>query len=314
MSTLVRFVPALGDWIGLQLNQGQTPAALIQVMQERSMAPEAACAIVEAFVQARRAGTPLPVDSVELPEVQPFEASGHAAPAYRYPALSRLPAGTTLQTHDRTVRISVRAERPVLAVLNEVLSPSECTELIEMARGRLKPSTVVDPLSGRDVRTGGRTSFGMFFRPLENPFIARLERRIAEIMNLPPEHGEGLQVLHYPAGAGSEAHFDFLAPTNAANQASIARSGQRISTLVMYLNDVPAGGETVFPAAGWAVSPQRGHGAYFEYSNDFGEVDHASVHSSNAVQSGEKWVAVKWMRSQPFVGAGPRAVRKPAIE
>ena len=63
-------------------------------------------------------------------------------------------------------------------------------------------------------------------------------------MNLPLENGEGLQVLHYPTGAGSEPHFDYLQPTNAANRESIARSGQRVSTLVTYLNDVPAGGQT----------------------------------------------------------------------
>ena len=41
-------------------------------------------------------------------------------------------------------------------------------------------------------------------------------------MNLPLENGEGLQVLHYPPGAGSEPHFDYLQPTNAANRESLA--------------------------------------------------------------------------------------------
>ena len=121
----------------------------------------------------------------------------------------------------------------------------------------------------------------MFFRPAETQLIARLDRRIAEIMNLPVSHGEGLQILHYPEGAGSAPHYDFLVPSNPANQASIARSGQRVSTLVTYLNDVPAGGETVFPAAGWAVSPQRGNAVYFEYANSHGELDHASLHASS---------------------------------
>jgi prolyl 4-hydroxylase len=73
--------------------------------------------------------------------------------------------------------------------------------------------------------------------------------------------------------------------------------------MVSYLNDVPAGGETVFQAAGWTVSPQRGSAVYFEYCNSLGEVDHASLHSSNPVERGEKWVATKWMRARPFVSA-----------
>ena len=312
MTTVVRFSPALGDWIAQHLDQGQTPAELIGAMQERSMPPEAARAIVEAFVRARLGGTPVPVDAVELPAPESSDGADDATPTYRYQP-SRLLSGTSIQTSDRTERIAARAERPILAVLNDVLSATECEELIEMARGRLTPSTVADPTTGRNVVTGWRTSFGMFFRPLENPFIARLDRRIAEIMNLPPEHGEGLQVLHYPTGAGSEPHFDFLVPSNAANQASIARSGQRVSTLVMYLNDVPSGGETSFPAAGWAVSPQRGNAVHFEYGNRFGELDHASVHASNAVQRGEKWVATKWMRAQPFISADSALVAATGI-
>jgi prolyl 4-hydroxylase len=207
------------------------------------------------------------------------------------------------QAADRSIRVLARTGQPVLAVLGGVLDAAECEELIAMARGRLKPSTVTDPRTGRDVTTEKRASLGMFFRPLENPLIERIDRRLAGLMNLPVAHGEGLQVLHYPEGAGSEPHFDFLVPANDANRASIARSGQRVATLVSYLNDVPAGGETIFPAAGWAVSPVRGNAAYFEYCNSLGELDHASLHASRAVQRGEKWVATKWMRARPFVSA-----------
>jgi prolyl 4-hydroxylase len=201
------------------------------------------------------------------------------------------------------VRVAARAARPLLAVFNDVLAPDECAQLIELARPRLKPSTIVDPMTGRDVVAGTRASLGMFFRLQETPFIARLDKRLSELMNLPLENGEGLQILHYPQGAGSEPHFDFLVPSNPANAASIARSGQRASTLVAYLNDVPAGGQTMFPEAGWAVSPQCGNAVYFEYCNSRGQVDHASLHASAPVEQGEKWVATKWMRQRRFVSA-----------
>jgi prolyl 4-hydroxylase len=299
MSSVVRFAPALGAWIQQNLGQGETPAALAAAMQQQAMPAQAAHAIVEAFARARLTGTPPPVDSVELPQ-EPAE------PALRVFTCepSRLMGGTAIPAGDRMVRVAARAQRPVLAVLNGVIDRAECEELIELARDRLRPSTVVDPQTGRDVAADWRASEGMFFRPLENALIERLDRRIAALMNLPVEHGEGLQVLHYPRGAGSAPHFDFLVPTNPASQASIARSGQRVSTLVTYLNDVAAGGETVFHAAGWTVSPQRGNAVYFEYCNSLGEVDHASLHSSNAVERGEKWVATKWMRARPFASAG----------
>jgi prolyl 4-hydroxylase len=110
-------------------------------------------------------------------------------------------------------------------------------------------------------------------------------------------------VLRYGPGAKSEPHFDFLIPSNAANRASLARSGQRTSTLIVYLNNVSAGGETVFPEAAFRASALRGNGLYFEYANSRGQVDHRSLHAGAPVAEGEKWVLTKWVRERRFVSA-----------
>ena len=294
MSTVVRFSPELSMWVSHNLDQGATPAALIAVMREQQMEELAAQAILHAFVTARQSGKAVPIDHVVIDP---------ASPDYLHPTIPLFTAKTSLQTNDRSVRISARAEHPLLATLSNVMSSEECEQLINLARPRLTPSTIVDPMTGKNIVSDKRTSYGMFFKLNENAFISRLDQRISEIMNLPVEHGEGIQILYYPAGTGSEPHFDFLIPSNPANQFSLARSGQRCSTLVTYLNDVEAGGETVFPAAGWAVSPIAGNAVYFEYANEHGQVDHASLHASNPVIAGEKWVATKWMRQRPFVSA-----------
>jgi len=293
MSARIRFAPELGRWLTQQLDRGTPAQALVGTMRQQGMRAPAAQAIVEAFVDARSGGRPAPAEHVDLP-------GGDAAPR----AAARRAPGTRLQAAGREVVVQARADDPVVAVLGSVLDDDECSRLIELARPRLKPSTLVDPASGRDVVSERRTSWGMFFRPGENEFIAALDRRTAALMNLPPENGEGLQVLHYPEGAGSEPHFDYLQPANAANRDSIARSGQRVSTLVTYLSDVPGGGQTLFPALGWAVSPLRGNAVYFEYGDDQGRVDARSLHASAAVTQGEKWVVTKWMRQRRFVPAG----------
>jgi prolyl 4-hydroxylase len=292
-SSVIRFSPELSQWISQNLDQGCAPDALLQVMQQQQMAAEAAQAIVQAFIGARRHGGAVPVDHVILgPESLHYQ--------YEAPLLGNV---RRIQTTDREVRVAARANRPMLAVLENVLDEAECEELIAMAKPRLQLSTLVDPMTGKDIVSGKRSSYGMFFRLRENPFIARLDQRISEVMQLPVEHGEGLQILYYPQGAGSEPHYDFLVPSNPANQASLARSGQRVSTMVTYLNEVEEGGETVFPQTGWAVSPLPGNAVYFEYANSLNQIDHASLHASQAVVRGEKWVATKWMRRQPFVSA-----------
>lgn len=206
-----------------------------------------------------------------------------------------------------TMRVAARLDlpgvMPVLAVLDDVLSAEECSALIAMARPRLAPSTLVDPLTGRTLVSEQRQSSGMFFRPGENELIARIDARLAAITGLPQSHGEGLQVLHYAQGAGSAPHYDWLQPGNEANRASIARSGQRICTLVAYLNDVAAGGETAFPELGWRVAPRRGGAVYFQSCDGDGQLYAASVHHSLPVLEGEKWVATKWTRTAPFVSA-----------
>jgi prolyl 4-hydroxylase len=143
----------------------------------------------------------------------------------------------------------------------------------------------------------------MFFLPGETPLIAALDARFSQLMNLPINHGEGLQVLRYGPGTRSTPHFDFLVPRNEASEQSLRRSGQRVSSLVAYLNDVTGGGETTFPQVGLAVCPQRGNAVYFEYCNARGQVDAASLHAGAPVTEGEKWAVTKWMRERPFVSA-----------
>jgi prolyl 4-hydroxylase len=211
--------------------------------------------------------------------------------------------GRRITTFDRTVDVVARAERPVIATLAGVLTPEECAQLVELARPRLEPSTVADARTGKDVLTARRTSLGMFFRPGENDLVARLDRRLSEVAGLPVENGEGLQILYYEVGAQFPPHFDFLQPSNESNRQSIARSGQRVSTLIAYLNDVEEGGETAFPNAGWTVFPRRGGAVYFEYCNSRGQVDPRTLHAGCPVLRGEKWIATKWMRERPFVPA-----------
>ncbi|MEB0140106.1 MULTISPECIES: 2OG-Fe(II) oxygenase [unclassified Undibacterium] len=291
MHTVVNFSPELGSWITAHLDSGHTPTQLIEVMQAQQMEAAAAQAIMAAFVKARRNGHALPLQQVPLHVGVDTDALVH------------LPATHVINTHDRRITVTARAARPALALLSNVLSAAECAELIALARPRLHASTIVDRHSGADIISPTRSSQGMFFRLKENPFIAGLDRRLAEIMNLPLENGEGIQILYYPNGAGSAPHYDFLLPETDAVRASLARSGQRCSTLVCYLNEVEAGGETVFPETDWRIAPIPGNALYFEYVAADGTLDYRSLHASSPVQAGEKWVATKWMREKAFVSA-----------
>jgi prolyl 4-hydroxylase len=294
MSITVDFPAPVRDWVLHNLTRGVDAQAVVNELVTHNTAAGVAAAMVEAVAAALMYGTPLPGDKLEV---------GGARITYE-PAALRVPAESLIRLREREVRVLARVARPAAVLLGGLLSGDECDELIALARPRLVRSTVVDPVTGRNIVAGHRSSDGMFFRPRETPLIARIEERIAELTGLPAENGEGLQMLHYEAGAESTPHVDYLVPGNEANVESIARSGQRVGTMLMYLNDVERGGETLFPQVGCSVVPQRGHAFYFEYGNGTGRSDPASLHASAPVLAGEKWVATTWIRTQRFVARG----------
>ena len=198
-------------------------------------------------------------------------------------------AGNTIQT-DREIEIITRLEEPLIVVLGNVLSNEECDELIRLAKAKdnMQRSKIGATREVNELRT----SSSMFLEESENDIVARVEKRVSAIMNIPIEHGEGLQILKYTPGQEYKAHYDFFSST------SKAANNNRISTLVMYLNDVEEGGETFFPKLDFSVSPQKGTAVYFEYFYTDQNVNELTLHGGAPVIAGEKWVATQWMRKQ----------------
>jgi prolyl 4-hydroxylase len=216
-------------------------------------------------------------------------------PGYAYEQ-PRIAPGNLIHTPDRAVRATLRIEQPLVVFLDNVLSDEECDALIERSKDRLSRSTTVDPASGQDSIIEARSSEGTFFPLNADPLIATIDARLSAIMNLPVENGEGLQILHYHTGGQYTPHYDYFAPSDPGSATHVANGGQRVSSLVMYLNDVEDGGATVFPELKLTVGPKKGGGVYFEYCNSRNQLDALSLHGGMPVLKGEKWIATKWMR------------------
>lgn len=118
-------------------------------------------------------------------------------------------------------------------ILGNVLSNGECDELIRLSKDKMKRSKIGTTCKVNELRT----SSSMFFEESENEIVARVEKRVSSIMNIPIEHGEDLQILQYTPSQEYRAHHDFFSST------SKVANNNRISTLVMYLNDVEQGGD-----------------------------------------------------------------------
>lgn len=197
-------------------------------------------------------------------------------------------SGNCIQTADREISIIAKFEEPLVIVLGNVLSAEECDELIMLSKDKMQRSKIGVTREVDEIRT----SSGAFIEDDEHPTVAAIEKRISEIMNIPVEHGEGLHILHYAPGQEYKAHFDYF---SAKSKAAV---NNRISTLVLYLNDVEDGGQTVFPKLNLSVYPKKGMAVYFEYFYSDQELNESTLHAGIPVIKGEKWIATQWMRKQ----------------
>ena len=209
-----------------------------------------------------------------------------------------------LQTFDRMVEMLFVIAAPRVVLFGNLLSSEECDQLVELSRAKVQRSSVVNAGTGAYDIHPDRTSAGTYFNRGENELLQRIERRIAELVDCPVTHGEPIQVLHYQPGGEYKPHHDYFDPAHAGNHEVLAQGGQRVATLIMYLNDVALGGSTVFPELGLDVLPRKGHAVYFAYSDDTGLLDARSLHGGSPVVEGEKWIATKWFRQRDYGGPG----------
>ncbi len=230
-------------------------------------------------------------------EVMPDAAHDLASAGLEMPDLPN-GAGHRVQAHDRWVDVLVCMRQPRIVVFRGLLSDAECDALIELARPRLSRSeTVVNRTGGSEVNAA-RTSQGMFFSRGEGDLVGAVEARIAALLKWPVDRGEGLQVLRYGVGAEYRPHFDYFDPAQPGSPAILKRGGQRVGTVLMYLNTPESGGATTFPDAGVEVHAQRGSAVFFAYEQPSPLT--RTLHGGAPVLAGEKWVATKWLRAGRF--------------
>lgn len=199
------------------------------------------------------------------------------------------------------IRVLCEIASPTARLLDGVLSPTECDQLIEYAYSKgLKRSGVVDGDSGSSQQHDARTSSSVFFTRAETPLINSLEERLAALTHWPIENGEGLQLLQYEPGQEYRAHFDWFNPKNPGSASHLKRGGQRVGTLVVYLQTPDAGGGTRFPKSGIEVMPNRGGAVFFTDLTVSGQPDENTLHAGTPVQQGTKIVLTYWQREGPF--------------
>jgi prolyl 4-hydroxylase len=288
--------PELRQWIVEQAVAGHQPEAVLAAMVQAGWNENVAAVALEDtlrdHLRQRAAG------QSAAPVTPPVQGAGTTERGVAVPDVDLAPSSREIDAGDRRVHLLASLQSPRVLVLGGLLSAEECDALIAAARPRLARSLTVQTQTGGEELNPDRTSNGMFFNRGESELLTRIEARIARLLRWPVQNGEGMQVLHYRPGAEYKPHYDYFDPAEPGTPTILKRGGQRVGTLVMYLNEPERGGGTTFPDVGLEVAPQRGNAVFFSYDRPSPAT--RTLHGGAPVIAGEKWVATKWLREREF--------------
>ena len=289
LSSHQSITPELRQWIVAQAEAGCRPDDVLEAMKASGWAEDVAIDAMEVTLRER-------LDQLPARQPAPLEAMA-VAKALPEPQFE----GQTVRVLADGHRVEVLAmlKHPRVVVFGGLLTDAECDTLMAQAAPRLLRSETVDNNTGDSEVNAARTSDGMFFERGETALITTLEARVAELLRWPLENGEGLQILRYRPGAEYKPHHDYFDPIHPGTPRILERGGQRVGTLVMYLNTPEGGGATTFPDVGLEVAPVRGNAVFFSYDRPHASTQ--TLHGGAPVTAGEKWVATKWLREGVFV-------------
>lgn len=202
--------------------------------------------------------------------------------------------------------IMVLSVKPKVFLVPELLTPVECDLIVELARSKMKDSSLGNGVDAFKDKT--RSSRTGWLARNEHPTLDKAFKKFSEVLNIPNEDlvhhdrknpnasAENLQVVHYKEGQEYTYHWDFF---------DRGDSKMRCLTLLIYLNDAPDGGQNgggtgfrrAFDGMGLQVRPPKGSAVLFYSITEDGNGDSLTEHAGLPVPvgQGEKWVSNLWV-------------------
>lgn len=186
----------------------------------------------------------------------------------------------------------------MLFIKRGFLTGEECEGLIERIEARRRPSTIADANGDTAFRTSETCDLDK-----SDPLIAAIDEKLASFAGIDPAFGEPIQGQRYAVGQEFKAHTDYFDPAGLDFTRYCSVSGNRTWTLMVYLNQPPAGGATRFVKIGKTVQPERGKLLAWNNRLEPGRYNDASLHHGMKVRSGVKYIITKWYREKPWAEA-----------
>jgi prolyl 4-hydroxylase len=201
---------------------------------------------------------------------------------------------------------------PVLAIDN-YFSPEQCLEVQEVAvppsstnqqQQQQQEAVQVNSATFSPLALSKRTSTSWFCHYAQVPTLLA---KTVHMLGIPLEQMEEPQIVRYKTGQEFSWHLDEVPAPQLAN------GGQRVATLLVYLNTVlpVSGGGTVFrdlkdrDGQPLTMRPVQGSALLFFPAFADGRPDDRTLHKGE-VALDEKWIIQMWTHERPYQAAVPR--------
>jgi len=181
--------------------------------------------------------------------------------------------------------------------LPNFLSPEERKYILDYAESRFEDSRVV---TGMD--NAVRKSQTAWIER-DDPVVKAVIERVCRLSNIPFQNAEKMQVVKYGPGGYYNAHFDASCDDTPESIDFEKNGGQRVLTVLCYLNDDFEDGATHFPNLKKDYKiPMDGALLFYSLQTpESGNQCHPlSLHAGMPVSRGEKYICNIWIREREY--------------
>lgn len=234
--------------------------------------------------------------------LQPALAETHFFPRFtRAPPVvtEKLFSALDALAQSSDIEVHGGGEVPIL-LWPKFLSRAECAELIRLASGHWgRTENAVRKVDVAVLNRGGTA---------DHPLVLDVRSRVSALVGLPRGHCESLHLVRYEEGEEHKAHYDYTQDIDVKyamkepepKMDSLLMGGQRHCTVLLYLRSLAEGdgGETRFEHLNVRVRPRIGAALLWPNVDRSGEADPRTMHCSEPLRAGEKYVANAWLRSE----------------
>ena len=174
---------------------------------------------------------------------------------------------------------------------NGFLTKKECDCLIAMSKDKFVQSQIY--LSDTLTTNNSYRSSTSYTITNYDPLCEKIKNKVSELLAIPIENFEGLQVQKYEKGQQFLPHHDYIQ----------GFENQRIKTFIIYLNRLTKkdGGCTCFTHYNYKIRPRTGMAICFDNVDSYGNVNPQTMHAGESINTDtNKYILTIWIRKNKY--------------